>query len=172
MRNILLPSEVAPITDQSAIAADIGTTPTQASAGNCCVAFFNISDDLRFSTKTKMCTLWSKICWIFHRVGNCKWCFAHETSSAMAYHSALPCFLAAVLPRLISSQHFHSGRSICEASEMNHHGYCLPDVTLPSRESEKLCRDAKPLAWLLTLLATSCVVSYRPSTAKQSTVSQ
>lgn len=62
-----------------------------------------------------MCVLQTKICWLFHTVGNCKWCVAHETSSAMAYHSALPCCLPAVLSRLICSQHFHSGRSGCRS---------------------------------------------------------
>lgn len=64
--------------------------------------------------ESKMCVLNTKICWSFHTVGNCKWYFACETSSAMAYHSALPCCLPAVSSRLICSRHFHSGRSsIC-----------------------------------------------------------
>lgn len=48
----------------------------------------------------------------------------------------------------------------------------IMDTVSPTvgRESEKLCSNAKRLAWLLTPLATSCVVLLCPSTAKQSTV--
>lgn len=49
------------------------------------------------------------------------------------------CFIT---PHLLTA----SAGAFAEASETNHHGYCLSDVTLPGKESEKLCREAKPLA--------------------------
>lgn len=56
-----------------------------------------------------MCVLKTKMCCVFHTVGSCKWCFAHETSSA--WPIALPCHVACQLFHHASFA--HSIWSIC-----------------------------------------------------------
>lgn len=56
-----------------------------------------------------MCVLKTKMCWVFHTVGSCKWCFAHETSSA--WPITLPCHVACQV--FYHASFAHSIWSIC-----------------------------------------------------------